>query len=333
MSNEAQVCNPHGDFNEGIFYPNVFSDEDKKEIQSHKMYWLALEVFTQTQGQVLITRGPKSFERLGLVPIQFCTREGFWFGEAFYDSVDGKDSYGFTGCIGLKERGRDRETLKSNKPSYLIKKLREKLKQNLVRAHRRNSDVIHNALGLLRRALVTIREASPTLSSVQEIAMLEALYGSSGRHAINPQMDNDLRAKYEHYLKEDAKRQKQLEESADIFSKDGAWLVGVSESDVLIGSASISFSKDEFYKLESMKLRRYASLEAVEPEILNPLKLSLAMLKAHRGNDEGNTFHVGHDKDRLFPVLDKAYPSYGAAMYCVRSMPSPQDRHWMVIAK
>lgn len=324
MSDAPNIFNPYGDFNEGIFYPNVFSDEEKKNIQSHKMYWLALEIFTQTQGRVLIT---KSFDNV----ISLCTREGFWYGLAFYAYVDGNIVYSFEGATNLKERGKNRRVLESRKPAYLLKNVCARLKANLHAANRENSTTIENALGRLRRSILNTREASIGLTSEQEIAMMKALYEPSGRHAIKPEMDAALRAKYEHYLKEDADRQKQMEGCAEVFSEAGAWIVGVSETDILAGSASISFSKDEFYKMENAKLRRYASLDDVDPEIRDPLKLSLAMLKAHRGDRE--CYYIQHDKDHLFPIIDEAYPEYGAAMYCPMSRPSTHSRHWMVIAK
>ena len=131
MSTETMFT-PRGDFNEGVFYPNTFSDEEKASIKHNNMFWLALEIFTQSQGRVLIN-GYQPETRM----IQLATREGFHFGSAYMDEVDSAPQYHFRGVAVLKDRGRDKHLISSKKVSYLTKKIREVIKSNMKYAYHR----------------------------------------------------------------------------------------------------------------------------------------------------------------------------------------------------
>jgi hypothetical protein len=327
MSTETTFT-PRGDFNEGVFYPNTFSDEEKASIKHNDMFWLALEIFTQSQGRVLISGRVSEGQRL-----QLATREGFHFGSVYAETVDSERQYCFKGAMTLKERGKDRWVLSSKKAAYLNKKVREVIKSNMEYAYRKQLSGIRSTFNNLNNQILATRHISADLGREEEIAALQALYSGNGLHAIDPKIEASLKAKYLSMVDDMKKQQDQLQECAGVFT-DGAWVIGAGNSNVIIGDCHIAYNPAErCFEIQTASLRQYASLNAVENEIREPLKLSLVMLKAHM-KSVGRPYDCPkYDEDQLFPVADNVYKEYGATMYCNLTTPSNEDRQWMVIAK
>jgi hypothetical protein len=323
------VYTPRGDFNEGVFYPKTFSEEQKNVIKTDSgMYWMALEIFTKLQGRVLISGYQPETQT-----IQLATREGFYFGITFKEWVDAAPQYHFRGVTALKDRGRDKHIISSKKVSYLTKKVREAAEQNLDYVYTQQTAQLHSLFHQLNNEILTTRHITADLTGAEEAAALMALYSNDGLHAITPQMEGSLKKKYMSLTERYATHAREVQECKEIFP-NGAWLIGICDENVLVGDCQITYNEiEKIFETATVNLRQYASFNDVENEIHEPLKLNLVMLKAHMKSDGRIYAYVSHDEDRLFPITDKGYKEYGASMYCTMTNPIKERRQWMVIAK
>lgn len=332
MISSERFCST-ASFDEGIFYPKVFTDEDKATIRAQSvLFSMAMELHKTTIGSVFIVGYRLPEPTANVLSINLVTREGLKYGDLHYSPAE--ETYTFEGMARVKQRGNNPQVCESKRPAYLMKSLKKHAGDHLRAAYSHTMTAVNSALARLKREALPSQEPYVSLSADEDRVALEALFAPGGRTAVQASVLQDMERKYEDYKAAMVVYSEKIDECAKLFGND-AWICGVSDKDVLVGQCRVSYDRnDKAYSVHNVNMHHYKSFEDVDPQIRDELKLNLVMLKAHlSGHGRMELTYVDWDTERLFPIMDSASVEFTAATYCSTMRPNTHNRQWTVIAK
>ena len=305
--------------NENLFYAGMVTQEQKESLYTednnlaslvmgiHRVSGKELRV-----GSVFINKGKRLDDYGKEVTALFKAEIYMLNAYGFPVIVIGKDAaeeYSIANyLVDYKVRGKDKKTIRSNKPDRLIRLVKSKLL--LASMNRVNeyylSSLPRFARSAYRSAMKYDANYAGTLSGKEQFELLKVLLAGKSTADISDTMRSSWTNSYNKYIAQETKTNESRAELSEVFDKE-VWAIYNSPLGFMVGTIRYDRSKKTFTQV--MPHRLYSDISDIPDEnVRDELTVTLTMCRTNRDQDPTfNTPYDAHDKNRFIPKTDHAF--------------------------
>ena len=330
-------------FNEGQFYPHLFSDAQKQNIRRSNLWPLAADIHKLSLGELYI--GAELYYT-NVNRLHMANKAGKIVLKLGYEIAEQKFSIGTQGTY-LLSRGKNKYTAKSKRISYLIKMLKKDnaalLKKAMKSAEENMEQQINKCFGLYATQFKHIPVYSAPLQGHQEFEALKHIFRESYSQSDEARGElPHLKQVYESFCVVEKKAEDNKRELLETFA-NGMWVIGYMKSKaddnlnhMVFGAArlgkDIVVIPDDTIPFR-LRLASFESIPGVDDKTLDALKFALVLCKTSREQTQGiSEADVCVDPDKLIPEGDTVFKESGSVCY-TDSKPSYYHPQWFIIAR
>jgi hypothetical protein len=325
-------------FNEGPFYPHLFSETEKQSIKHSILWSIAADIHKLSLGELLIAIKLDSEVHDCLTHLYMANKAGKIALTVSYDVVEQEFNINAQRTY-LLNRGKDKQTAKSKRIPYLMKTLKKDnaalLKKVMLEASEDMTSQMSDCLKVYTNEFGHIPHYNAPLAGHEEFEALKHVFreGYSQSDESRGMVDR-LKKVYESFCVVEKKAEDNNQELRETFSH-GVWVVGYMKTQkrMVFGAAHV----DKDFKLmpdESVPFRlRPANFEwipGVDSKTHGALMFALALCKTNR-DMLGKPTCV--DPEELIPEGDKAYKESGSVCFANTYSSHRYHPQWFIVAR